>query len=263
ATVTAAPDSWFAAGTPPAPAPAFPDITAEIKNELAELKEAEALTPEEIEAFQEELARIEREADPAAPGETLDAVEAVREKLDTLLDIDAQAAKRLLPEQASFAALAANADSAEQLRKMLKESAAGRCARCGRHLGEGEGKCDGNCGGEEGEDGESGEEGDGPGRGGVSRGRGDAPLRFGEETQLGESERKDRAERAERIDTRPETQVGESIAAKDPSNNNLPITPGANRAIGGRNAGTTVQRTVLPRHRGTVKRFFDTERKQS
>ena len=31
--------------------------------------------------------------------------------------------------------------------------------------------------------------------------------------------------------------------------------------IGGRSAGTSIKRTVAPRHRGTGKRFFETERK--
>ena len=60
--VAAAPDDWFAAGVQQPPAPVFPDVTAEIKNELAELEEAKSLDAEDIKALQEELARIEKEA---------------------------------------------------------------------------------------------------------------------------------------------------------------------------------------------------------
>ena len=262
AAVSAAPDSWFAAGAPQPPAPKFPDVTAEIKNELAELKEAEVLDPEELEELQEELARIEKTADPSAPGETLDAVNAVREKLDALLDIDAQAAKHLLPEFSSFASLATNPKGEEQLRKMLEESSAGRCANCGRKLGDGEGECDGNCSGDGDEEGEGEGEGEGEkaGSGGVNRGRADAPLHFGNETQLGESKLKDRGEKADITDRSTEAKVGESISDEDPTKNAAHSHSAAKRGIGGRNSGTSVNSTVLPRHRGTVKRFFDTEK---
>ena len=43
AAVAAAPDDWFAAGAPQPPAPAVPDVTTEIKNELAELEDAALL----------------------------------------------------------------------------------------------------------------------------------------------------------------------------------------------------------------------------
>ena len=260
AAVSAAPDGWFAAGASQPPAPMFPDVTTEIKNELAELQEAETLDPEEIEELQEELARIEKSADPSAPGETLDAVNAVREKLDALLDIDAQAAKHLLPEFSSFASLATNAKGEEQLKQMLEESAAGRCSNCGKELGDGEDECDGNCGhGEgEGEEGEGDGEGENPGSGGTQRGRGDAPLRFGDEAELGSSKFKDRAEAAELTDRSTEVKVGESISDEDPTKNAL--APSATkRGIGGRDSGTSVNNAILPRHRGTVKRFFDTK----
>ena len=264
AAVAAAPDGWFAAGAHRQPAPKFPDVTAELKNELAELKDAETLDAEEIEALQEELARIEKEADPSAPGETLDAVNAVREKLDALLDIDAQAAKHLLPERTSFASLATLPDAAEQLKKMLDESSAGKCPNCGKNLGEGEGECDGSCSGEGDGDGEGDGEGDGdsksPGSGGINRGRGDAPLHFGKEAQLDSSKLKDRAEKAELPENASEAKVGESISDEDPSKDRVASPGGAKRGIGGRSSGTSVNRAVLPRHRGTVKRFFDTDK---
>lgn len=258
AAVAAAPDDWFAAGAPQPPAPAFPDVTTEIKNELAELEEAKTLDAEEIKALQEELDRIEKEADPSAPGETLDAVDAVREKLDALLDINAEAAKHLLPENNTFASLATLTNGAEQLKKMLEESSEGRCPHCGRKLGEGEDECSGDCCAcEESKDGD----GDGPGKGGVSRGRGDAPLDFGDETQLGASKLKDLAEKAGLAGNPSVTKVGESISNEDPAKRGVSSSPGARRAIGGRSQGASAGQNVLPRHRGTVKRFFDIERK--
>lgn len=263
AAVSAAPDGWFAAGARQ-PAPSFPDVTAEIKNEIEELKEAETLDAEELEALKEEIERIEKTADPSAPGETLDAIDAVREKLAALLDIDKQAAKKLLPKNASFPSLASFPDSAEQLKKMLEESSAGKCPNCGKPLGEGEGKCNGGCGEGEGEgDGEGNGEGEGegdkPGSGGVSRGRGDAPLRFGKEAELGNSNLKDVAEKAELSDKSTETKIGESISEENPADNAPHAAPGARRGIGGRDSGTSSGQIVLPRHRGTVKRFFETK----
>ncbi len=267
--VASAPDDWFAAGVQQPPAPAFPDVTAEIKNELAELEEAKSLDAEDIKALQEELARIEKEADPASPGETLDAVDAVREKLDALLDIDAQAAKRILPKDTSFSTLATKPDGAEQLKKMLDESSAGRCSCCGLKLGTGEGECDGNCFSEDDGDGDHNhdEPGDGepnhgePGSGGIERGRDDAPLNFGDEAKRAASKLKDLAEKAELAGRPAETEVGESISSEDPAKRGVPSAPGARRTVGGRSRGASASQAVLPRHRGTVKRFFDIERK--
>ena len=257
--VASAPDNWFAAGVQQPPAPAFPDVTAEIKNELAELEEAKSLDAEDIKALQEELARIEKEADPASPGETLDAVDAVREKLDALLDIDAQAAKRILPKDTSFSTLATKSDAAEQLKKMLDESYEGRCPYCCAKLGDGEGECNGECCAEKGHA----EEGEGkPGSGGISRGMDDAAMNYGNEAQLGASKLKDLAEKTELSGKPSETKVGESISEEDPAKHGIHSAPGATRAIGGRNRGTSANQLVLPRHRGTVKRFFDIERKK-
>ena len=57
------------------------------------------------------------------------------------------------------------------------------------------------------------------------------------------------------------TKVGESISNEDPAKRGVPSSPGARRAIGGRSQGASAGQNVLPRHRGTVKRFFDIERK--
>ena len=313
AAVAAAPDDWFAAGAPQPPAPAFPAVTTEIKNELAtvsptyaaELRtegfgeglqdvfERRADILEGVlngidtadwdpavdpalpanysaadragkaackKALQEELDRIEKEADPSAPGETLDAVDAVREKLDALLDMNAEAAKHLLPENNTFASLATLTNGAEQLKKMLEESSEGRCPHCGRKLGEGEDECSGDCCAcEESKDGDG--DGDSHGSGGVSRGRDDAPLDFGDETQLGASKLKDLAEKAGLAGNPSVTKVGESISNEDPAKRGVSSSPGARRAIGGRSQGASAGQNVLPRHRGTVKRFFDIERK--
>ena len=105
-------------------------------------------------------------------------------------------------------------------------------------------------------------DGDKPGSGGISRGRGDANLHFGKESALGDSQFKDRSEKAELTEKSTETKIGESVSDEDPAKNAPTHRQGPARAIGGRNAGTSVNGTVLPRHRGTVRRFFDTERKE-
>ena len=258
AAVSAAPEGWFAAGSRAAPPPAFPDVTGALRNELEELRAAEALEEDDIAALEEELGRIERDADPSSPGDTLDAVDAVREKMVALLDLDAQSAKHILPERSSFASLATLPNAAEELKKMLEESSAGKCPNCGKPLGEGEGECNGGCCGGDGE-GECEGEDDKPGSGGISRGRGDAPLRFGKEAELGDSNFKDTAEKAELSDKSTETKIGESISDENPADNAPRAAQGARRGIGGRDSGTSTGQTVLPRHRGTVKRFFETK----
>ena len=148
----------------------------------------------------------------------------------------------------------------EAAKKMLEESSEGRCPHCGRKLGEGEDECSGDCCAcEESKDGDG--DGDSPGSGGVSRGRDDAPLDFGDETQLGASKLKDLAEKAGLAGNPSVTKVGESISNEDPAKRGVPSSPGARRAIGGRSQGASAGQNVLPRHRGTVKRFFDIERK--
>ena len=183
---------------------------------------------------------------------------AVREKLDALLDIAAQAEKRLLPKDSSFASLATRPDGAEQLKKMLDESYEGRCPHCGAKLGNGEDECNGDCCTEEAEAMGMAQK---PGSGDVSRGQNDAALNFGDEAQLGASKLKDLSEKAELAGNPSETKIGESISSEDPAKRGVPSASGARRAVGGRNRGASASQLVLPRHRGTVKRFFDIERK--
>ena len=78
------PASWFASAAPSAPR-AFPDITADIRNEIEDIREEEALEPETIEELAEELRRIEAAADPSDPGTAIDAAERLRERVAALL----------------------------------------------------------------------------------------------------------------------------------------------------------------------------------
>ena len=72
---------------------------------------------------------------------------------------------------------------------------------------------------------------------------------------------KDLAEKTELSGKPSEKKVGESISEEDPAKHGIHSASGARRTIGGRNRGTSANQLVLPRHRGTVKRFFDIERK--
>ena len=86
-------------------------------------------------------------------------------------------------------------------------------------------------------------------------------MNYGDEAELGASKLKDLAEKAGRSGKPSEMKVGESISDEDPAKRGLHSAPGARRAIGGRSQGASASQLVLPRHRGTVKRFFDRERK--
>ena len=92
------------------------------------------------------------------------------------------------------------------------------------------------------------------------RGRGDAEMSWTNPAELGESKYDDSAKELKPSNNAEEGKLGESISQEDPTANGAASRRGA-AAIGGRSAGTSIKRTVAPRHRGTVKRFFETERK--
>jgi hypothetical protein len=80
-------------------------------------------------------------------------------------------------------------------------------------------------------------------------------------SKLGGSRYDDRGRKLKPGENAEVVKVGESISEEDPTLKGTPAARPAT-AIGGRSSGTSVNRTVAPRHRGTVKRFFETERKQ-
>ena len=80
-------------------------------------------------------------------------------------------------------------------------------------------------------------------------------------SELGDSRYDDKSTELNPGEKPDEVKVGESISTEDPTANAPGSQRGASAAIGGRSAGTSINRTVSPRHRATVKRFFETERK--
>lgn len=241
----AVPSRWFASAAPSAPH-AFPDITADIRNEIEDIREEESLEPEAVEELAEELKRIEAAADPSDPGAALDAAERLREKVAALLDLNSEALKRVVDDSAALARIAEDPDAAREFQKMLDESCAGLCPNGEERQGEEQG-CDG--------------AGDEPGSGSPERGRGDADMSWTDPSELGDSKYKDDAKELKPGENAEEGKIGESISKEDPTAHGA-ATARSQAAIGGRSAGTSVNRTVAPRHRGTVKRFFETERKQ-
>ena len=93
------------------------------------------------------------------------------------------------------------------------------------------------------------------GRGGVDRGRGDAPLFFGEETKEANEKFKDHALPPAAAASLDDSQLV-GLSASAPQQMQMRASAGgALTASGG--AGSAYTTTVLPRHRGTVGRFFE------
>ena len=241
----AVPASWFAATAPSVPR-AFPDITADIRNEIEDIREDESLEPETIDELAEELKRIEAAADPSDPGAALDAAERLRERVAALLELNSETLKRVVQNSDALAQIANDPEAAKEFQKMLDESSAGSCPN-GEERPGGEAECEG---GEE-----------GPGAGSPERGRGDAEMSWTDPAKLGDSKYNDRSQELKPGENAEEGKVGESISQEDPTAKGATSARAAT-AIGGRAAGTSVNRTVAPRPRGTVTRFFETERNQ-
>jgi len=101
-----------------------------------------------------------------------------------------------------------------------------------------------------------------PGKGGVSRGRGDAALTWSGTTQPGNEKFKAEAlPKASLQDLAHAKPIGVSYGAAE-EKGNATVSAGA---LGGAVAGISEARghTVLPRHRGTVERYFGRGQKQS
>lgn len=96
-----------------------------------------------------------------------------------------------------------------------------------------------------------------PGKGGIERGRGDAPMTWGENTSEGGIRFKEQALPPAAVADLKESQlVGTSVGAPTTEAAHESSTSGAlnNAKAGG---GSVVTQTLLPRHRGTVKRYFE------
>ena len=238
------PASWFASAAPSAPR-TFPDITADIRNEIEDIREEEMLEPETIEELAEELKRIEAAADPSDPGTAIDAAERLRERVASLLELNSETLKRVVQDSDALARIANDPEAAEEFQKMLNESCAGSCPNGEERPGE-EGECEEQC--------------ETPGAGSPERGRGDAEMSWTDPSDLGESKYNDSTKELKPSKNAEEGKLGESISQEDPTAKGEAAKRSA-AAIGGRSAGTSIKRTFAPRHRGTVKRFFETERK--
>lgn len=263
----AVPTRWFESAAPVESA--FPDVTAPLRNELAEIREEELLPPDDIESVEEELRRIEAAADPLKPAETLDAVDRLAARLNALLDLNEATVKRLTADREQLAALANAEDLAEQFKKMLESAPSSedtmkdyqvcdccggkgckQCCGCGEGEGEGEGEGDG--------DGD----GDKPGSGAATRGRGDAPMDWTKQSEMQGAGFKDRARETNNARGNGIAKTGESISEDDPTEHAVRTGGGGLTEVSGRSTGVSVTRPVLPRHRATVRRFFEPERKK-
>ena len=76
------------------------------------------------------------------------------------------------------------------------------------------------------------------------------------------AEFKDHATDADPRKSEGEQKIGQSVSDEDPAKNMSRTDGYGQTAIGGRSAGASVSRPVSPQHRGTVKRFFEMERKE-
>ncbi len=102
-----------------------------------------------------------------------------------------------------------------------------------------------------------------PGRGGVDRGRGDAPMRWQEGSSSdGARFREQILEAGSMAQLGPNRLIG--LSAADPMRplSRLPASAegagsGTAEAVPGATEGTAVTQTLLPRHRGAVRRYFD------
>ena len=260
--VAAAPADWFAAPAKPTANPA--PLTEELRNEIEALRENETLPPEELEECERQLDRIEEAADPANPAETLAALERLENRLTALLDLDAETRRRLASPNAlsenQASGQCAN-DFAQALSDMLANAPSTDdptedwdCDGEGEGGGEGEGE-----GGDGDGGGDGGGDGDGVGSGAPSRGRADAPIDWKDATKPDGVRFRDEAERPNHQPGTQLEKIGESISDEDPSRNAPSSSGRVHTQIGGTATGTAVSRPISPRHRATVKRFFDPE----
>ncbi len=95
-----------------------------------------------------------------------------------------------------------------------------------------------------------------PGRGGISRGRGDAPITWQNETsEAGAGFKEQALPSALSLDPKNSLHMGFSRASPAAPVNKQPVSSGA--LIAGEADGDSREQTVLPRHRGAIRKFFD------
>lgn len=94
------------------------------------------------------------------------------------------------------------------------------------------------------------------GKGGVSRGRGDAPMSFGEESAENGAKFK---EQTLPSNTRPNLQDSQTVGTSTGTPTTGDPTGSSSGSLGNaaKGNGSAVTQTVLPRHRGTVRKYFE------
>jgi len=132
----------------------------------------------------------------------------------------------------------------EELAELRSKCKGGQCKKCG----------DGNCQG-----GQCQRDGDGqPGRGGVSHGRGDAALTWGDESSEEGIKFKESVLPPGSLDKPRDQVVGISVSTPDVEPGG-PIRRQGERATKAASGDETWSRNVRPRHRSVVRRYFDEE----
>jgi hypothetical protein len=98
-----------------------------------------------------------------------------------------------------------------------------------------------------------------PGRGGIRRGRGDAPMTWrDQETEKGNAEFKEKALPGANLEAFRDSQmIGVSSGAPDPSPGGSDGGQGGALSSEVKGTGTAHSQTIYPRHRGTIRRYFD------
>jgi hypothetical protein len=123
----------------------------------------------------------------------------------------------------------------QSLRDFLDSQCKGAC--------EGEGDCDSGI----------------PGRGGINRGPGSAAIQFDHNTQETDAEMKERALEPDYVDMEASVKMGVTRNAPTPNRNGSAAEEGGAVTDTTGVAGSSGRDAVLPKHRGAVKRFFDSE----
>jgi hypothetical protein len=182
-----------------------------------------------------------------APPELRDALQRLTKNREFKLPKDAAARQEMLDQLQEY--LDQEAEKLSELRQQCQggQCKDGNCPHCGRP---GDQCKDGNCQGRNGEG--------RPGGGGVTRGRGDASLSYGDESDKSGTEFKNTVLPPGFLDDPANTVVKETLTAPivDPA---ASAPRASRRRLDPASGRETWNRTVRPRHRQVVKRYFQSK----